>query len=197
MQRKNVGTGGNGDIGGTGLRGIVLAEGDDLDGVWRGRGGGSVECPAGSDRAARSADGAAGALHLPDDGLIAGAEDGGDETLHAERRQRDAVGENADENVIDDGDLRGSGDRGISGKRHLDGDGIRGGNGAGGDVVGLNGGAAGDALAWRGSYDAKLSDGGVAARNSVDAPGEGCAGGAVFGDGERDAMIGGERGRGR
>src|SRR5882757_11074478 len=196
MQRKNVGAGRDGDAGNTGLRGIVLTEGDDLDGVGSGRRGGRGECAAGSDGAARSADGAGRALHLPDDGLIAGTEDGGGEALHAKRRQRDGIGENADKNVIEDRDLRGGRDRGISGDSYLHGDGICGGNGAGGDVVGLRGGTGGDALAGRRSDDAELSDGGIAAGNSVDAPDDGGSRGAVFGGGERDAMIGGERGRG-
>src|SRR5882762_1581733 len=196
MQRKNVGAGRDGDAGNTGLRGIVLTEGDDLDGVGSGRRGGCGECAAGSDGAARPADGAGRALHSPDDCLIAGTEDGGGEALYAKRRQRDDIGENTDENVIEDCDLRGGRDRGISCDGHLHGDRICGGDGAGGDVVGLRGGTGGDALAGRRSDDAELSDCGIPAGNSVDAPDDGGSRGAVFGDGERDAMIGGERGRG-
>src|SRR5258708_6092253 len=82
-----------------------------------------------------------------------------------ERRKRDAVGKDADDNVIEDGDLRGSEGCRSSGDGHLHGDGIRGGNGAGGDVVHLRGRAGGDALAGRRSDDAELAEGGVASRD--------------------------------
>src|SRR5258708_15733651 len=196
MQRKNIGAGRDGDAGNARLRGIVLTEGDDLDGAGSGRRGGCGECAAGSDEAARSADGAGRALHLPDDGLISGTEDGGGEALYAKRRQRDGIGENTDENVIEDCDLRGGRDRGISCDGYLHGDRICEGKWRGGGVINLRGGAGGDALAGRRIDDAELSDGGIAAGNSVNAPDDGGSRGAVFGDGERDAMIGGERGRG-
>src|SRR5258708_16893571 len=196
MQRKNIGAGRDGDAGNARLRGIVLTEGDDLDGAGSGRRGGCGECAAGSDEAARSADGAGRALHLPDDGLISGTEDGGGEALYAKRRQRDGIGENTDENVIEDCDLRGGRDRGISCDGYLHGDRICEGNSTGGDVINLRGGGGGEAWAGRRIDDTELSDGGIAAGNSVDAPDDGGSHGAVFGDGERGAMIGGERGRG-
>src|SRR5258708_23275816 len=150
MQRKNVGAGRDGDAGSAGLGGIVLSEGDDLDGVGSGRRGGCGECADGSDGAARSAEGAGRALHLPDDGLIAGTKDGGGEALHAKRRQRDGIWENTDENVIEDCDLRGGRDRGITCDGYLYGDRICEGNSTGGDVIKLRGGAGGDdALAGR------------------------------------------------
>src|SRR5260370_1298364 len=107
MKRKYIGAGGDGDVGGAGLGGIILADGNDLDGVRSGLGGGRGERAAGSDEAAGTGDGAGGALHLPDNGLIAGAEGGGAEDLHGERRERDGVGKNAEDNVVEDGDVGG------------------------------------------------------------------------------------------
>src|SRR5260221_1749204 len=73
-QRKNVGAGGEGDVGGSRLRGAVLADGNDTDGVGCRRSGGRGKGAVGCNHAASADDGAGGALHLPDDSLIVGAE---------------------------------------------------------------------------------------------------------------------------
>jgi len=102
------------------------------------------------------------ACHSPDDCFDCWHRGRGGEALYAKRRQRDDIGENTDENVIEDCDLRGGRDRGISCDGHparrqdLRREWRR------GDVVGLRGGAGGDALAGRRSDDAELSDGGIA-----------------------------------
>jgi len=84
---------------------------------------------------------------------------------------------------------------GFRGDGYLHGDRICEGIAPGASVTNLRGGAV--VMLWQGDdRRRRVSDGGIAAGNSVDAPDDGGSRGAVFGGGERDAMIGGERGRG-
>jgi len=115
MQRKNVGAGRDGNAGNAGLRGIVRLRATIWIALGVGAVAGAVNVPAGSDGARTLRPTAqAEPCTCQTTALIAGTDDGGGEALYAKRRQRDGIGENTDENVIEDCDLRGGRDRGIS-----------------------------------------------------------------------------------
>lgn len=104
MQRNDVCSRGNCHTGCAGLRGIVLADGYNLQrvGSWRNR---WRRVRAGwDDRAAQSAR-ASRSLNLPDDALIGRSQNAGREPLHTQRWQSHVVWLHAYQDVIDDSDL--------------------------------------------------------------------------------------------
>src|SRR5271154_7257942 len=109
-------------------------------------------------------------MNLPDDGLIVCPEDRRGESLNAERRKRDIVRQHADQNMIDDGDLRGRAERGIVGARGRYRDWIRGWSRSGSSKVHLQCRAAREILAGAGANYADLARGRVPTGYSVHAP---------------------------
>ena len=106
-------------------------------GVRRWGGAGSGVDAAGVDCAARAWQGARGSLNLPDDGLIAGAEDGGGKLLYGQRGEGNGGRQNGYDIVIDYSDLRGGAARGVGEAGGTHGDGIGRGDCAGSLIVDL------------------------------------------------------------